>query len=244
MSRNFELLQRLGFDEAAISVGAAAEPPLRVTAVPQVVQGTALPPCDPYVSNIVQRLFLAGDGTAPTALSFISLASESGDTVCARVAQSLAAQVKADVCAVDADFEHPALHQYFQLPNTGGLAAALHDAAPVGAFASRIAGTQLTVMPAGSRGGWDAAGAAAVADRIRELRAQFEYVLVRAPLSSAVFLGRLTGKAVLVIEAHATRRDAAAQMKLHLEQSGVEILGAVLNNRTFPIPQSLYSKLF
>jgi Mrp family chromosome partitioning ATPase len=71
---------------------------------------------------------------------------------------------------------------------------------------------------------------------------------VRAPLganaSDACFLGRLTGSAVLVIEANNTRRDTAARVKLQLEQNGVTVLGAVLNNRTFPIPQSLYSKLF
>jgi Mrp family chromosome partitioning ATPase len=48
---------------------------------------------------------------------------------------------------------------------------------------------------------------------------------------------------VLVIEANITRRETAQKIKQDLELVGVCLVGAVLNNRTFPIPDSLYRHL-
>ena len=246
MSRNFELLQRLGMEEQFVS-RAPVESVRRPVVEPDTVRRVAAVTSDPHAASIVQRLFLAPDGAAPTATSFVSLEPRTRDTLCARVAESLATQVSGWVCVVDAGFARPALHEYFLMKNERGLADALTDARPIGAFLRRIEGTQLSVLPAG-RSGMTPTGGEKLAERIRELRDQFDYVLVRAlpgrDGTDACFFGRLTGGAVLVIEANATRRDAAARLKFQLEQNGVTVLGAVLNNRTFPIPQSIYSKLF
>jgi Mrp family chromosome partitioning ATPase len=56
-------------------------------------------------------------------------------------------------------------------------------------------------------------------------------------------LGRWTDGVVLVLEAHSTRREAARRAKENLEMADVRMLGVVLNNRTFPIPESLYRRL-
>lgn len=246
MSRNFELLQRLGMEEQFVS-RTPVEPVRRPLVEPDVVRRVAAVSSDPHAASIVQRLFLAPDGAAPSTTSFISLERKGHDTLCARVAESLATQVSGWVCVVDAGFAHPALHEYFVMKNDSGLADSLTDTRPIGTFLRRIEGTQLSVLPAGHVGSTPAAGEK-LAERIRELREQFDYVLVRAlpgrDANEACFFGRLTGSAVLVIEANATRRDAAARLKTQLEQNGVTVLGAVLNNRTFPIPQSIYSKLF
>jgi len=48
---------------------------------------------------------------------------------------------------------------------------------------------------------------------------------------------------VVVLEANATRREAAVRITDTLRASNVRVLGAVLNKRTFPIPESVYSLL-
>jgi Mrp family chromosome partitioning ATPase len=48
---------------------------------------------------------------------------------------------------------------------------------------------------------------------------------------------------VLVIEANTTRRERAARAKEVLAESQISLLGAVLNNRTFPIPENVYQRL-
>jgi len=246
MSRNFELLQQLGFQEPVPASIPVPEPSHRAVVAPRLVERVAAMAPDPHAAGIVKRLYLASEGAAPQAVSFISLERAQADTLCARVAENLAAQTTGSVCVVDANFESPLTHSHFSLSNNHGLAESLSSDLPIGSFGRRIAGTDLTVIPAGL--GRPSASTERLADRIRELREQFDYTLIRTPLGAdaadACFLARLTGNAVLVIEANATRRTKAARVKALLEQNGVAVLGAVLNNRTFPVPQSLYSKLF
>jgi len=67
-----------------------------------------------------------------------------------------------------------------------------------------------------------------------------------APISSsaeAIALGQLAEGMVLVVEADATRREAIKRAKENLLAAGVNVFGAVLNNRTFPVPELIY-KLF
>jgi Mrp family chromosome partitioning ATPase len=72
-------------------------------------------------------------------------------------------------------------------------------------------------------------------------------VLIDAPpltrYSDAIALGQLTDGFVLVLEANSTRREAALKVSENLRAAHIQVLGAVLNKRTFPIPESLYNKL-
>ena len=83
--------------------------------------------------------------------------------------------------------------------------------------------------------------------RVNELRKEFDYVLVDAPplndYSDALALGQISDGLVLVLEANATRRESAVRIADTLRASQIRVLGAVLNKRTFPIPEGLYSRL-
>jgi Mrp family chromosome partitioning ATPase len=46
-----------------------------------------------------------------------------------------------------------------------------------------------------------------------------------------------------VVQANSTHREVARKAKESLDSAKVRILGAVLNERTFPVPESLYRKL-
>ncbi len=80
-----------------------------------------------------------------------------------------------------------------------------------------------------------------------ELRSEFDYVLIDAPpvnlYADAIILGGLADGAILVLESDVTRREAARKAKETLEGAEVRLLGAILNKRTFPIPESIYRKL-
>jgi Mrp family chromosome partitioning ATPase len=83
--------------------------------------------------------------------------------------------------------------------------------------------------------------------RMSELRAEFDYVLVDvAALSDAndaVLLGCGADGVVLVLKANTTRRESARKATHDLQAAKAKVLGAVLNQRTFPIPESIYKKL-
>lgn len=80
-----------------------------------------------------------------------------------------------------------------------------------------------------------------------ELRADFDYVLIDAPpigsSNDATVLASSTDGLVLVLKANSSRRESARGAIHDLQAAKVRVLGAVLNQRTFPIPQSIYDKL-
>ena len=79
------------------------------------------------------------------------------------------------------------------------------------------------------------------------LSKQFSHVIVGAPPLgpdiTASVLGRALDGVVLVVEANSTRRISARNAKEMLEAANVRLLGTVLNNRTFPIPEKVYRRL-
>jgi len=79
------------------------------------------------------------------------------------------------------------------------------------------------------------------------LRGMFEFVLLDAPgadiSADAAILDHVSDGTLLIIDAESTRRITARKAKESLEAADVRLLGAVLHNRTFPIPKSLYEKL-
>ena len=56
-------------------------------------------------------------------------------------------------------------------------------------------------------------------------------------------LARNAEGVVLVLRANSSRREAARKAVRDLEAANVRVLGAVLNHRTFPVPESIYRKL-
>lgn len=88
---------------------------------------------------------------------------------------------------------------------------------------------------------------AALYSRLCALRAEFDYSIVEGPVDGgsceAAALGQLTDGVVLVLAAHKTRRAAALRFKETLETARTRILGSVLCERTFPIPEAIYRRL-
>ena len=83
--------------------------------------------------------------------------------------------------------------------------------------------------------------------RFAELREEFTHVLVSAPSllhdSEATLMGQMGDGAVLVVEANQSRRDSILQVRESLEMAKVPLLGAVLDQRRFPIARFLYRRL-
>jgi protein-tyrosine kinase len=56
-------------------------------------------------------------------------------------------------------------------------------------------------------------------------------------------MGQLADGIVLIVGANQSRRDTIRQAKEHLDTAQVQILGAILDQRRFPIPEFLYRRL-
>jgi Mrp family chromosome partitioning ATPase len=61
--------------------------------------------------------------------------------------------------------------------------------------------------------------------------------------NEAISVGSAADGVVLVLKANSTRKERARGAVQDLKNAKVRVLGAVLNQRTFPIPDSIYNKL-
>jgi succinoglycan biosynthesis transport protein ExoP len=240
MSRNFELLERIANEELG-SMPEILRPPIPFPAL----QGAARE----EIAKLVQRLFFhGGHAGGPKIVSFSGIARDDRSSwICARAAEYLASQGDNSVCIVDANFRSPQLHTHYDLGNRTGLAAALTAEGPVRSFATQLPIRNLWLLPSGSaKPGLDA-NVSRCRARFAELREEFTHVLVSAPPlareSEATLMGQLADGIVLIVEANQSRRDTIRQAKEHLDTAQVQVLGAVLDQRRFPIPEFLYRRL-
>ena len=199
--------------------------------------------------KLVQRLFSSKNSEPPQIVVFSGVESGSGCSwVCARVAETLAPQVEGSVCLIDANFHSNSTARHFELgslekvPNERTLPPVLDKGQPPGAGRLWLASFR---QPAA---GWQTPGSLdGLRSRLSEMRKDFTVILIDAPpintYADAALLGSMADGLVMILQANRTRREAAERAKEILDVAGVRVLGAVLNKRTFPIPDFLYRRL-
>jgi Mrp family chromosome partitioning ATPase len=141
------------------------------------------------------------------------------------------------------------LHEQFKVENDYGLSDALIGDGPIRQYAQRLSRPNLWLVSSGVEhdSSQELLTSGRMRTRIAELRAEFNFVLMDvAPLNvcnlAMVFGGQSDGL-VLVLKANSTRRDATREITQQLQAANVRMLGAVLNQRTFPIPENIYNRL-
>lgn len=80
---------------------------------------------------------------------------------------------------------------------------------------------------------------------LRELTTEFDFSIVHCPAISwlSARIGQACDGLVLVLTAGQTRQLVAAQVKQQLGRAQVNVLGVVLAERQFPVPERLYRSL-
>jgi len=262
MSRNFELLQRVELEREAEPVREVGRQQEQVSPASQTVEQIDWKPplngnsmaletdavVQDEISKLVQRLFLLPNGCR--AVTFAGVEEGNGCTwLTARAADLLASQIAGTVCVVDGNFRAPDLHNCWHVENGPGLTDAMTEAGSIGKYCRPLDRENLWLLSVGSvaPNGRSWMGSEILRSRMAELRATFDFVLIDAPAVSqggdAIVWGHLADGAVLVLGANDTQRETAHWDATELASANVRVLGAVLNKRTFPIPDSLYSKL-
>lgn len=245
MSRNFDVLTKAERDSDIFEPAAMR---------PEIIESeAAITPVhiDAAVHDeemrLVQRVFLLDNSEAPHVVVLCGIDRAGGSVgICARAAQNLAEQTGLSVCLVDGNLGAPSLHRYFGEKNSGGVADAIVSPKPVRKFVRQLNHPKVFLLPAGlatqtARATWKS-------DRWRcilsELREEFPFVLISGPPAvqqvEIVVLGQMADGIVLILEANQTRRETARTIKQTLCAANVKVLGAVLNNRTFAVPESIY----
>ncbi len=245
MSKNFELLQRVSaMGHFPLPVETASHPH-KIPAPP----GRRKEAADPEIAKLVQRLFsAAGQDNGPKVVSFSGIARDDRSSwICARAAEVLSEQAGSSVCVLDANLAAPQLHVELTAASHPGFAEALCTKDPIRNYATPISGEHLWLIPGGQANPGLRPSRERYRERMAELREAFEYILIGAPSlareTEATLLGQLADGAVLIVEANRTRRETLRRAKEQLQSAHVMLLGAVLDQRTFPIPEKIYEKL-
>jgi capsular exopolysaccharide synthesis family protein len=258
MSRNFELLQQIEQEEIPVSAGVGARPENAQRSAPvesaEIVAAT-LPEMGEQsreqVAKLVRQLFQSPAGGRTVVFAGVE-PGNGGSWMTVHCARMLAAQTQGAVCVVDGNLRTPSLHEYFGVTNHHGLSDLMRQGGHINGYVQRLEGTRnLWLMSCGSETGPDGSGvllsAEALRARIQELRTGFDYVLIDAPAVSlygdATVLGQAADGVALVIAEQDTRKENARHAVEELNKANVRVLGAVLNKRTFPIPQKIYDRL-
>ncbi len=255
MSKNFELMQQT---ETELGISVMGEPKPDPALLNCKTSGNGKSAyfnlndkvCREESFRLVQNIFLLRSEDSPRMIVFAGIDSGNGCSwVCAHAAEALASQKLGSVCLVDANLRSPSLPAMFGVSNHFGLTEALSKNGPIRDFTKVIRFDNLSLLSCGTLGAESPSllNSETMKVRMAELRKEFDYVLIdSAPLSTfsdGVVAGQLADGLVLVLEANSTRREAAVKVAETLRAAQVRILGAVLNKRTFPIPELLYRLL-
>jgi hypothetical protein len=197
------------------------------------------------IHSLVQQLFFRHESPPVRHVAFAPIeASTETANLCLEVARVLAEEGKYDVGLIDA-------HSDRLLPQSESLQTQFRIPSPSHPQASWPIGPRLWMVP---RRSWltnpegQRAGQRVTEQdlsRLRELTSEFDFsILWCAPVSwLTASIGQACDGLVLVLTANKTRRLVAAQVKDQLDKAQVLLLGTVLAERRFPVPQGLYRSL-
>jgi polysaccharide biosynthesis protein PslE len=208
---------------------------------------------------MLERLLFApvatGEFNMPRSIAVLSVTPGQGSsTIAAHLAAAMAEYLPNDadvgdegrVLLVDGNLAAPALHRLLDVQNEPGISEWLkqpNDDVPLGGHVRTSAVAKLDILPAGAAsvghqpGRWGDAAA-------MTLQSGYHCVVLDLPsMSRSESTARVAGMcdaALLVVEQGEVNREVVRQAALRLAESGVRLLGVVLNKRTYPIPEQLY----
>jgi septum formation inhibitor-activating ATPase MinD len=116
---------------------------------------------------------------------------------------------------------------------------------PLRRIATRVKGN-LWLVPVAVKGKVPVT-ASSLHSYLGEMRREFEYSIVQGPpageSTEATAMGQFADGIILVLSAHHTRRVTAGKVKEMLEWAKARLLGTVLSDRVFPMPEAIYRRI-
>jgi receptor protein-tyrosine kinase len=240
-----EIAVRMGFvkakdveDALALQFGYTAVQPASGQLPEKVV--AAFNPALPFVealrglrSQLMMRWF---DGTpGQTSLAITSVDRGDGKSFICSNLGVVFAQLGENTLIIDADLRHPTQHQIFGLQNRMGLSGVLSGRAGMEEIVRSQNIPNLSVLPAGPLppNPQELLGRPDFSRLLNELSSVYDVILIDTPSaqqsSDAHVVAQRAGAALIVGRKDRTRSSEITQLASILANSGIQVLGATLN---------------
>jgi len=207
-----------------------------------------------------QIYLLMKDKNLKSILLTSALPGEGATTIISNLGKHLSRKMGHKVLIIDANLRNPAIHKAFKIPESPGLAEVLEGKVsfdsviaserPSSVIASeRSERSNLNIIPAGQTtlNPVTLLGSSMMAEVINMAKQKCEIVLLDCPnlrnFKDAVVLSSSLDAVALVVNEARTRRQVVKSALAPLEQKKANLLGVILNNRTFAIPRMIYERV-
>ncbi|MGH9513864.1 MAG: hypothetical protein ACRD2U_17190 [Terriglobales bacterium] len=196
------------------------------------------------VRSMVHQIFFPGGAKAPRQVVFTGVDSGANVAeICLQAGHALCAQISGSVCIVEMP-PRPSLCE----DGCGDQQASFSEQFDCLRQSARALSKRLwRITPEIFLQNERELSVAWLRCRRDALRLDFDYTIFHAPptghSSDAALLGHLCDGVVLVLTANSTRRVTARKVKESLGAANARLLGTVLSDRQFPIPEGIYKRL-
>jgi hypothetical protein len=196
------------------------------------------------VRGLVRQVFLSSTERSVRQVVVSAVDPDSDvKNICRLVGEALALETTASIAVAG---EYPRAVQDAGVINHAALDHAAGDGhTPLRQSATRIQ-RNLWLVPAIAKDK-ERGATSLVLSYLGEMRREFEYSVVEGPLAGdsnqATAMAQFADGVILVLSALHTRRVTARNIKEMLEGAQARILGTILSDRIFPIPESIYRRL-
>jgi len=209
----------------------------------------------PEMKDAVDRLwgsvFFSPERTAPKSIVVASAEPGEGATsvAAALTLTGSSSEHGMRIALVDLNVQQPKLGQLFGLAESPGTLDVLAGDVSVEDAVVLLDEQRIGVLPCGELTSsiMSLLRSEQIGEMIRKLTEQFDHVIIdAAPVNrhaTIQALAGLTNGVLLVTHAGVTRREAVAEAKKRVELAQGKVIGVVLNQREFPIPEFLYDRL-
>lgn len=199
------------------------------------------------VCGLVRRLFVPGWPRPYRQVVFSPADIDTDVSLVCGLAAEILCDSGARVCLVEANLRANSLDHIAGGTRNGGgdvlsLSEAKHKSSRQISRNLFVAPSSFLVSPDG-----ETSSTRSTQEALNELRAQFDFTIIQAGCagtsSATCLLAHLADGIVLGVTANHTRKAVAQRVQERLAVADVRLLGVVLCERTFPIPESLYRRL-
>ena len=173
-------------------------------------------------------------------------ASDGTAAIVINTAVYLSGSIGQKVLIIDANFRSPLISKFLNIPEGPGFTDVLNGEISLEA-AIHNTGSQLFVLPVGKDITSQFLNFAKVSELIKTAEEKYDAVFVTCAdlknFNDAVVLASIVSGVVFVVNEGKARRLVIKNVIMPLHENKLHLLGGILNNRKFPIPNAIYRSL-